>query len=93
MYHCRYLQTSAKAFARDSGANDSTRARTSARMEVEVSVGWQRSPGPSEIDRNYLAQWQHNCGLSERNAARVDKAPVNEHTIWYALLTKLSRAV
>jgi hypothetical protein len=37
-----------------------------------------------EIDRNDLTQWQGSQGLSERKAAGVDEAPVNEHTIRYA---------
>ena len=69
-----YLETSAKAFARDSGRND---------IDLGSHLGSGLADG-SEIERNDRAQWQGNRGLSERNAVGVDKAPVNGHTIWYA---------
>ena len=80
-----YLQSSAKAFAWDPGANDiDLGSHLGAEHVGRISVGWQRIPGPSEIHRNDLALWQGNQGLSEHKAASVDKAPVNEHTIRHA---------
>jgi hypothetical protein len=63
-----YLQTSAKAFARGAWGKN---------VDLGSHLGSERTPLPSEIDRDDLAQWQGNCGLSERKAAVVDKTPVN----------------
>jgi hypothetical protein len=70
-----YLQTSAKAFARDVGGKDvDFGADLGSDLDGRISVSGERITVPLEIDRNDLAQWQDKRGLSKRNTAGVDKS-------------------